>query len=191
MAQATTNRFAGRVLGAGLALSAAAFPAAAQDATPAAQSLDQVDTILCETDYPYYTKDGWTPETADLNCAVVAANEYAENNPGVGVLIHVGKDIPNARFPTPESFGQAVVDTFRSQHGVDAAYFLTQNDARATGMEFYIGPYTHGADNGTELKNVTEAFYAMPEVAALLRVIWEDKLAAAQQMEAPAPNSGG
>ncbi|WP_157445599.1 MULTISPECIES: hypothetical protein [Actibacterium] len=196
MAKAATNGLAGKVLGAGLALSAAFAPstASAQDVAMAAlpdAPQETVDTILCETDRQYFAKDGWRPETADLHCASTAASEYAENNPGVGVLIHVGGDLPNDRFKTPDEFGRAVVHAFQSRYGVDAAYFLRQNDTRATGITFHVGEFIHGGDNGTEVKNVKEALDAMPEVAGLLELIWNEKLVNAAQLQVPTVTPGG
>ena len=189
MAVAKAKGYIGAALGAGLSLTAAAFPAAAQDSVRAAMSLETVDTILCETDREYFAKDGWTSEGADLSCASDAARDYAENNPGVGVLIHVGTESfgEGKRFATPEAFGEAVVQTFEGRFGVSADYFLSQNDAPATVLTYHIGDLIHGADNGTEVKTVREALEAMPEVASYVELIWEEKLAAAQQLQNPTP----
>ena len=103
-------------------------------------------------------------ELCDLRNAADAARDYAEENPGVGILIHVGQDIPNRHFQTADQFGQALVQAF-AKHGVEARYFWRQNDAPATGLSFYIGHLIHGQHNGTELKNVQQAVQAIPEVA--------------------------
>jgi len=195
MANAKTSRLFGAAAGAlaGAAVALTPVMCAAQDATPAAMPLETVDTILCETDRTYYAHNNWTPETADLDCADEAATEYAESTPGVGVLIHVGTDSfgEGKRFATPDAFGQAVVHTFKSRFGTDAAYFLSQNDITATGLTYHVGDLIHGANDGTEVKNVREALDAMPEVAGLVRVVWEDKLAAVQELGGSDPSPGG
>lgn len=191
---ASTNTIAGKVLGAGLALSAVFAPntASAEDVAMAAFP-ETVDTILCETDREYFAKDGWTPEIADLDCAADAARDYAESTPGVGVLIHVGTESfgEGKRFATPQEFGEAMVYTFQNRYGVSASYFLRQNDIRTTGVTYHVGELIHGSNNGTEVKGVNDAVAAMSDVAGLLRLVWEDKLAAAQQAEKPTPLPGG
>ena len=196
MANARTNGIAGKLLGASLALSAAFAPstASAEDVAMAAlpDAPKTVDTILCEADQVYYEKDGWTSEVADLDCAADGARDYAENNPGVGVLIHVGTGSfgEGKRFATPQEFGEAVVRTFENRYDVNSAYFLRQTTGPATGLTYHVGEFIHGANNGTEVKNVKEALEAMPEVAGMLRLLWEDQLAAAQADE-PSPLPGG
>jgi hypothetical protein len=119
---------------------------------------------------------GWKDiELADLHCAATSAREYAENNFGVGILIHVGKDLPNEHFSSPHDFGAIMVRLFKEKYDTETEYFLTQNDARATGLEFRIGEFIHGADDGTELKNVKEAVGSIPEVVGMLRLLWEDR----------------
>lgn len=109
-------------------------------------------------------------ELCELRGAADAARNYAESHPGVGILIHVGQDFPNAHFENADQFGRAFVNAF-AQHGVDARYFLRQNNVHNTGLTFYIGPYIHGQNNGTEVKNVMEAMDAIPAVARELDII--------------------
>ena len=172
----TSGRF-GAAAGALATLAVALTPTtvSAEDVHKTSTNMETVSTILCETDRVYLARDGWTPESADLDCADLAAHDYAVNNPGIGILIHVGQDIPNQHFSSPHVFGQAVVNAFRQQYGVEAQYFLSQNDARATGMNFLIGPHTFGADNETQNMNVAEAQRAMPEAAGLLKLHWQER----------------
>ncbi len=103
-------------------------------------------------------------EICDLRAAADAARDYAEANPGVGILIHVGQDFPNEHFQNADQFGRAFVNAF-AQQGVEAHYFLWQNDIPNTGLTFYVGHLIHGQHNGTEVKNVLEAMNAIPEVS--------------------------
>lgn len=109
-------------------------------------------------------------EICDLHDAASAARDYAEANPGVGILIHVGQDFPNEHFQNADQFGQAFVNAF-AQQGVEAQYFLWQNDAPNTVMTFHLGHLIHGQHNGTEVKNVLEAMNAIPEVSQQLRIM--------------------
>lgn len=112
-----------------------------------------------------------TDEIREFHEAALAARDYAENNYGVGILIHVGPDsFPNQHFATADDFGAVIVSAFQSQHNVDARYFLRHNDVGATGMRFYIDDLIHGADDGTEDKNLAEALEAMTSVVEQLRV---------------------
>lgn len=123
------------------------------------------------------TTEQLSPELLELHRASLAAGEYAENNYGVGILIHIGNDIPNSHFSSGDDFGHAMVRLFQEKYGTDAQYFLSQNDAKATVLEFYIDEYVHGADNGTEIKLVGEAIAAAPEVVGLLKSLKADKVA--------------
>lgn len=136
---------------------------------------ETVDTILCQTDRVYYAHNNWTPETADLDCADEAATSYAETTFGVGILIHVGRDIPNDHVARPEQLGELLVQRFKAEYDVDAQFFLAQSDTLATGITYHIGDLIHGANDGTEVKTVREALDAMPEVSGLLREIWENR----------------
>lgn len=135
----------------------------------------------------------WTEETRELHAASMSTRDYAENNNGVGILIHVAESsFPNDHFQTPDQFGQAVVGAFKAHYGTDSKYFLRNNlDARATGITYHVGEFIHGAGEGKEVKNVQEALDAMPEVAGLLKIIWEDKLAVSLQNGEPSPTPEG
>ncbi len=193
MAQAKENRIAGKLLGAGLALSAAFSPmaATAQDATPV-NSLETVDTVLCHDDRTYLAKDGWNSETADLSCATHAASEYAESHHGVGILIHVGQDLPYGDL-TADKLGQILVSKFKKEYGTDAQYFLRQNDARATAINYHLGEFMYGAVESRVDMDLKEALAAMPEAAGLLNLIWEEKVASNEQALdlGTAPQPGG
>ncbi|MGX1498579.1 hypothetical protein ACSSV1_003630 [Labrenzia sp. MBR-25] len=163
MAQAKqTSRLFGAFAGAAMTAAAVFAPAAAsaQEATPAAQN-----------------QPVWTEELRQLDAADRAATEYARDNYGVGILIHVGQDIPNSHFASADEFGQAIVRAFNQKYGVEAQYFLRQNDARATGITYHIDTFIHGADNGTAVKNVKEALNAMTEVVEYLKIAKEDRVA--------------
>ncbi len=112
----------------------------------------------------------WQQELCELRAAADAARNYAEENPGVGILIHVGQDFPNAHFENAAQFGQAFVNAFAAQ-GVEARYFLSPNDAPNTVMSYYIGHLIHGQHNGTEVKTLRQARIAIPEVAEQVRVL--------------------
>lgn len=172
----TSGRF-GAAAGALATLAVALTPTtvSAEDVQRVSANTETVSTILCETDRVYLARDGWTPESADYDCAGLAAHDYALNNPGIGILIHVGQDFPNQYFETPQQFGQAVVNAFRQQYGVEAQFFLSQNDAPATGLNFLIGPHTFGADKDEQDMLVAEAQRAMPEAAGLLRLHWQER----------------
>lgn len=196
MAQASKRRLFGAAAGLAMTGLAAITPAAvtAQDATSVAMPND-VGTILCETDRAYRATDGWNPVTADLDCAADGARDYARENPGVGVLIHVAQsNFPNQRFQNPDEFGAALVYTFQQRYGVEAEYFLSQmaDEAPATGITYHLGDgLIHGSNDGTEVKNLQEALDAMPEVASIVLRLWEDQLAAARQVGEPAAVPGG
>ena len=91
----------------------------------------------------------------------------------MGILIHVGRDIPNEDFRTADEFGQALVAAFRQHYGVDAQYYLRQNDAPATGVTYHIGHQIHGAENGTEVKTVDQAISDMPDTVTQLKIVKE------------------
>jgi hypothetical protein len=58
-----------------------------------------------------------------------------------------------------------------SLKGVPAKYFLSANDVVGTGVTFHIGHLLAGGDNGTELKRMTEAICAIPEVVEQLPIV--------------------
>lgn len=169
MAQASkTNQILSAIAGVAFTASTVLTPTAAtaQDATHVGTSnVPNAEEI-------------WTDELRELRVASDATRDYAENNVGVGILVHVGQDIPNQHFATADLFGQKMVEIFEKKFGVEARYFLSPNyDAPATGITYHIDTFIHGADNGTEVKNVKEALAAMPEVVEYLKIAKRDQLA--------------
>ena len=158
MAQAKVNRLIAATAGAGLALTAAFMPlaATAQEVTPASTS----------------ENTAWTEELRAFDKAAKEARGYAEDNYGVGILIHVGEDFPNAHFQTPEQFAQAVVGMFEQHLGTPAQAFLRPNPGtKNTGLTYHIGHLIHGAENGTEVKTVQEAIDTAPDVVEQLKLL--------------------
>lgn len=171
----TTNKIFGAVTGAALALSAVFTPLSA-----AAEDVKVGGTQNTATEHV------WNPEALELHKADNAATDYAEQNYGIGILIHVGANsFPNKHFATADEFGQTIVNVFKQKFGTDAQYFLSQNDAMATGITYHIDDLIHGSDNGTEVKNVQEALQAMPEVVAFLKVAKQAKVAQLSPIDAP------
>ena len=116
------------------------------------------------------------PELEELRKASDAATLYAENNIGVGILIHVGKDVPNKRVKSADELGQLFVKRFAAL-GVNAEYFLSQNgDAPSSGITYHIGHQIHGAENGTEVKGLKTAWNSAPDVVEQLKVVKQLKL---------------
>lgn len=174
MAQAKqASRLFGAVTGAALAASAAFLPfaAAAQEVTPVTQ-----------------TKTIWTDELRALREAASGARDYAENNYGVGVLIHVGEDFPNEHFRTAEDFAKVMVGLFEGKYKTPAKAFLRPNPGTSnTGLTFHIGHHIHGAENGTEVKSVGQSIAAMQDIVEQLRLVKE---IAALQTDQPVLNGG-
>ena len=142
--------------------SCASFSASAQNT---------VDTILCETDRIFYAEDGWTSENADLRCSSDAAGDYALNNDGVGIVLHVGRDISRRSDAgaAPAKVQQYFINEF-AKHGVAAQVFPNSNsDALATVATFHIHDHIHGAASGTEVKNLKAALEAIPDAARQLK----------------------
>ncbi len=124
------------------------------------------------------------PELEELRKASDATREYAENNDGVGILIHVGtKDIPSTRIKSPEQLGQIFVNRF-AKLGVDAQFFIRHNDQPATGITYHIGHQIHGAESGNEVKLLREAWNVAPDVVEQLRIV---KQLASLETDAPRP----
>lgn len=168
-----TSKLIGAATGAALAVTAAFSPAAAQEATPIAQPQDTV----------------WTEELRAFDAAASAARDYAENNYGVGILVHVGEDFPNEHFATAQEFADLMVKLFEARHGTPAQAFLRPNPGtQNTGLTYHIGSHIHGANSGTEVKGVDAALAAMPDVVEQLRLVKE---LAALQPDQPSPSAGG
>ncbi len=152
------NKFVSGVAGAAMAV-AAALPGAAQAEDKPFIPFN--DISQCELS---------TSEICDLDIAATGARDYALESPGVGILVHVGQDFPNKHFETPQQFGQAVVNAF-AHHGVEAEYFLSQNDGEHTVLNFYVAHLTYDADKRGGLKSINEAYKAIPEIAAVTKTI--------------------
>lgn len=115
-----------------------------------------------------------TAETDALRTATQAAEAYAMTREGIAILIHVGDDIPNPHFASGDEFGDALVQRFENDFGVAAQAFPRANpDTPATVISYHIGHLVHGADSGTEIKDVQAALAAMPDVVAQFRLIQE------------------
>ncbi len=175
MAQAKqASRIFGAVTGAVLAASAVLTPfsAAAQEVTPAAQPQDTA----------------WSDELRAFDQAATGARDYAEQNFGVGILIHVGEDFPNEHFATPEDFANVMVGLFEGKYETPARAFLRPNPGTAnTGLTFHIGHHIHGASNGTEVKNVGQSLAVMPDIVEQLRIVKE---VASLETDQPTLNGG-
>lgn len=170
-----TNTILSAIAGAAFTASSLLAPsiASAEDInkTPAVDNFTTAATTL-------------SPELQELHEAALAARNYSENNFGIGILIHVGaKSFPNKHFESAEQFGQTMVAVFEQKFGVPAQYFLNQNDTPATGITYHIGDVIHGADNGSEVKGVNDAFKAMNEVSQYLKAYHGKDLAQAPQAE--------
>ncbi len=177
MAQARKrNGILGSALAASLSAAAVFAPAAAsaEDVTPVAQP--QNSSV-------------WNEELRALDEAARGAREYAEDNYGVGIVIHVGDEsFPNSHFDTAEQFGDAVVQLFADKYQTPAKAFLSPNPgSKATGLTFHVDRLIHGAENGTEVKSVREAFAAMPDIVEQLKIAKE---LAAVELAAPVPAGG-
>ena len=51
-------------------------------------------------------------EDSSLQKALDAAGDFARNNAGVGIVIHIGGDFPNEVFETPAQYADALVMVF-------------------------------------------------------------------------------
>jgi opacity protein-like surface antigen len=159
MAQAKQTSFLfGAVAGAAMTAAAVLTPmaATAQEVTPASTS----------------ENTAWTEELRAFDKAAKEARVYAQDNYGVGILIHVGEDFPNAHFQTPEQFARAVVGMFEQHLATPAQAFLSPNPGtKNTGLTYHIGHLIHGAENGTEVKTVQEAIDTAPDVVEQLKLL--------------------
>lgn len=179
MAQAkrTSQRFgaaAGALL-AGAAVLAPLSAAYAEEAKPVSQPGAEAESV-------------WNDELRALHEASMGASDYAENNYGVGIVMHVGDDFPNEHFQTAQEAADVLVAVFEQRYGTPAKAFLRPNPGTpGTGLTFHIGPTIHGADNGTEVKNFSNAISAMPDVVQQLKIV---KDIASVEYESPAPTGG-
>ena len=133
----------------------------------------------------------WTPELRELRAASDAASDYAENNNGVGILFHVGRDLSGRA--DAESAIQTVADHFIQKfnaRNVEAKVFTSMNgDAPATVVTYHIDKLIHGAHNGTEVKGLKTALASIPDVIQQLNIA--KSIAAAVNDQQPTGPSGG
>ena len=120
---------------------------------------------------PRYSSKNWTPELIELDKASSAARKYAENNYGVGILIHLGKDVPNKRVKNGDELGRLFVGRF-AKLGVSAQYFYRHNDAPATGITYHIGHLLFEA-NGNPVIGLQTAWKSAPGVIEQLKIVKE------------------
>lgn len=133
----------------------------------------------------------WTDELREFDRAENAAIEYATTNFGVGILIHVGTEAAergieqniganlSALFANPALLPEQVrVDycphiTRAELEGIEGApseVFLRYNDTPGTGITYHVEHLVAGSENGTEVKNLTDALCAIPDVLEFLRL---------------------
>lgn len=175
MATAKQNGLAGKLLGAGLALSAAFTPAVAtaQEVIPA--STTTTITMTHEA------------ELAELDRQGRAVSTYAhEHENGVGILLHVGDDL-RARADaaakehnvTPEHALEVMVARIAhiygeqfAKLGVEAQLFPTANlDARATILSYHISDIVYEDANGNALLGLRTAEREIPRVVEALQYL--------------------
>ena len=117
-----------------------------------------------------YSSGNWTAETIALDKADRAATEYAEHNFGVGILIHLGQDVPNQRVRNGDELGQLFVDRF-ADLGTDARYFIAPNDdGRATVVTYHIGHLLYKA-SGEPVFGLQTAWDDAPKVVEQLKIV--------------------
>ena len=116
-----------------------------------------------------YTSGNWTAETIALDKASSAARDYAENNNGVGILIHLGQDVPNQRVKNGDELGQLFVERFAAL-GAEARYFIAPNDTPASGITYHIGHLLYETD-GTPLLGLKTAWVDAPSVIEQLKLV--------------------
>lgn len=170
-----TSAGMGMLVAAGLTFGSVANDAKAQDPVSKSEISEKLKK---------QTANWNNPELEEFHRASTAARDYAENNIGVGILIHVGKDVPNKRVKSADELGQLFVKRFAAL-GVNAQYFLSQNDAKASGITYHIGHQIHGAENGNEVKGLKTAWNSAPDVIEQMKIV--KQLAVA---DAPAPKGG-
>lgn len=116
-----------------------------------------------------YSSGNWTEETIALDKASTAARNYAENNYGIGILIHLGQDVPNQRVKNGDELGRLFVGRF-AELGAKARYFYWQNDAPASGVTYHIGHLLYEA-GGTPLLGLQTAWNNAPKVIEELKLV--------------------
>ena len=119
-----------------------------------------------------YTSGNWTAETIALDRASSAARDYAENHDGVGILIHLGQDVPNDRVKDGDELGAMFVQRFAAL-GTEARYFVSPApDARSSGITYHIAHLLYGPDDD-KLHGLLTAWNDAPKVIEQLKVAKE------------------
>ncbi len=117
-----------------------------------------------------YEGKGWTPELIALDKASNAARTYAENNNGVGIVIHLGDDVPNQRVKNGDELGQLFVKRF-AEFGVNARYFIAPSKGSpATGLTYHIGHLLYKADDDPVI-GLQTAWNNAPDVIERLKAV--------------------
>lgn len=88
---------------------------------------------------------------------------------GVGIVIHLGQDVPNQRVRDGDELGQLFVQRFAAL-GVQARYFIAPNDAPALVMTYHIGHLLYET-NGSPVFGLQTAWDDAPEVIEQLRIV--------------------
>lgn len=103
-----------------------------------------------------------------LAAASDAATAYAKGNYGVGIVMHVGTDLPSEA--AVQKVGQYFVDQF-AQRGVEARVFPSQNDMPNTGITYHVGHLIVGSGDGTEVQLIRPALNRIPTVVEQLEFV--------------------
>lgn len=112
----------------------------------------------------------WKRELCELRAASDATRSYAETKAGVGILIHLGQDIPNDYVKDADQLGRIFVQRF-AELGEEARYFVSQNDAPATGITYHVGHLIVGGHDGTEVRDLQHAWDSAPQAVAQVRAL--------------------
>jgi len=125
-----------------------------------------------ESSQPRYSSKNWTPELIELDKASSAARNYAENNYGVGILVHLGSDIPSKNVKNGDQLGQLFVNRF-AKFGIVARYFIAPNgNAPSTGITYHIGHLLFKA-NDNPVIGLQTAWDSAPKVIEQLKIVKE------------------
>jgi len=101
-----------------------------------------------------------------------AARNYAENNYGVGILVHLGSDIPSKNVKNGDQLGQLFVNRF-AKFGIVARYFIAPNgNAPSTGITYHIGHLLYGKGE-KKVHDLQTAWDDAPRVIEQLKIVKE------------------
>ncbi|MEL7444341.1 MAG: hypothetical protein AAGK02_00835 [Pseudomonadota bacterium] len=125
-----------------------------------------------QADDSRYSSGNWTPELIALDKASTAARNYAEGNHGVGILIHLGQDVPNDRVKDGDELGHLFVQRFAAL-GVAAEYFVSPApDAPASGITYHIAHLLYGPDQD-KVHGLMTAWNDAPKVIEQMKLAKE------------------